>query len=77
MSFLTPRQSKTHAKIRSLENLMICKAPAETDFLPTEVSILAQTNGPWSANVKLCFEKVRFRRIAQQPRLPLCRTELW
>ena len=56
---------------------MICKAPAETEFLPPEVSILAQTNGPWSANVKLCFEKVRFRRIAQQPRLPLCRTQLW
>jgi hypothetical protein len=56
---------------------MICKAPPETEFLPSGVSILAQTNGRWSASVKLCFEKLRFRRIAEHPRLPLCRTELW
>ena len=34
LSFLAPRQFENQAKIRSLENLMIRKAPAETEFLP-------------------------------------------
>ena len=44
---------------------------------PPGVSTLAQTNGPWSASVKVYFQKACSSRIAEQPRLPLCRTELW
>jgi len=56
---------------------MMRKAPAEIEFLPAGVSTLAQTNGPWSASVKVYFQKACSSRIAEQPRLPLCRTELW
>ena len=49
----------------------------KTEVLPAGVSTLAQTNGPWSASVKVYFQKACSSRIAEQPRLPLCRTELW
>ena len=54
------------------------QTPAEKPgFLPLWVSTLAQTNGPRRANFKGASRRCASSRIAEQPRLPLCRTELW
>jgi hypothetical protein len=63
LSFVHPRQFDNQTKIRSRETLMIRNRglAVKTGFLPPQVSTLAQTTAPWSAKVKLCFEKVCFQ----------------
>jgi len=66
-------RGKPHSGFTSLPSI----TGRKTGFLPLGVSTLAQTNGPWRANFKCACRKCASSRIAEQPRLRLCRTELW